>query len=276
MIKKLLSPLSLLFLAGSVLVACDSSGPGTDEDPGSEDPAGTPSVILVTPSEMTIEEGSTQQFTAEVKDAQDNTLEGVSVSWESDNEAVATIDSDGRADGVAEGTAEITASAESVSGSAMLTIEASGGTSEPSGSWEKLDGGLNSSVSALTIDADGNVVAGGRFTKTGDGSETEVNGVARWNGSSWEAIGSGFSDALNNPVGILKVDANGDLIAGGGISQLGDGSFTSVDHIARWNGSSWAPIGGGFNRGVGALIVDPNGDLIAGGSFEVESLILCN
>ena len=271
MTKELFFPLFLLLLAGSVLVACDSSGPGTDEDPGPDDSAGIPNTILVTPSEATIGEGSTQQFTAEVKDAQDNTLEGISVIWESANEAVAVIDSDGQAEGMAGGTAAITASAESVRGTAVLTIEASGGTSEPGKSWESLDRGFNAYVHALTVDANGNLVAGGRFTQTGGSSGTVLNGIARWNGSSWEPIGSGFNDPLDNPVEALITDSNGDLIAGGTIDQVGDGSFTSVNHIARWDGSSWKPMDEGFNRGVRALIVGSNGGLIAGGSFETVS-----
>src|SRR5207247_1980432 len=37
--------------------------------------------------------------------------------------------------------------------------------------------------------------------------------------------------------------------------------------IARWNGSTWAPLGTGMLDHVRALAVLPNGDLVAGGYF---------
>jgi hypothetical protein len=56
---------------------------------------------------------------------------------------------------------------------------------------------------------------------------------------------------------------NGDLVAGGAFTTAGG---VSANRIARWNGSSWAPLGSGAAE-VLALAVLPNGDLVAGGNF---------
>jgi trimeric autotransporter adhesin len=64
---------------------------------------------------------------------------------------------------------------------------------------------------------------------------------------------------------------NGSLIAGGDFT-LSDS--TGVDHVARWNGSRWEPLGTGLGpsclgwRAVSAF-ADYNGDLAVGGSFII-------
>jgi hypothetical protein len=78
-----------------------------------------------------------------------------------------------------------------------------------------------------------------------------ANYIARWNGISWSALGSG----LGNHVYALTVLPNGDVVAGGYFG------------IARWNGASWSALGSGTNDYVLALAVLPNGDVAAGGPF---------
>jgi hypothetical protein len=57
---------------------------------------------------------------------------------------------------------------------------------------------------------------------------------------------------------------NGDLIAGGGFTTAGG---MSANRIARWDGSTWHPLGSGISReGVAALTLH-DGQLVAGGGF---------
>ena len=59
--------------------------------------------------------------------------------------------------------------------------------------------------------------------------------------------------------------SNGDLIVGGQF-VVADASVTN--RIARWNGTTWSPLGAGIDDGtVSALAQLQNGDLIAGGQF---------
>ena len=47
------------------------------------------------------------------------------------------------------------------------------------------------SVSALAVDGDGNLYAGGCFTTAGG---TAANYIAQWDGAAWSPLGSGMGD----------------------------------------------------------------------------------
>lgn len=68
---------------------------------------------------------------------------------------------------------------------------------------------------------------------------------------------------------------NGDVVAGGSFRNA-DG--TVVDHIARWNGVAWSPVGSGMTASGSVLCLTrmPNGDLVAGGTFLVAGGVACN
>ncbi|MFQ5499393.1 MAG: hypothetical protein ACE5FH_06950, partial [Candidatus Zixiibacteriota bacterium] len=71
-----------------------------------------------------------------------------------------------------------------------------------------------------------------------------------------------FDSSLSGNVWALTV-YNSELIAGGDFITAGG---DTVNHIARWDGSNWHPLGLGMNGFVHALAVY-QGELIAGGSF---------
>ncbi|MEB3214320.1 MAG: hypothetical protein VKL39_23425, partial [Leptolyngbyaceae bacterium] len=89
-------------------------------------------------------------------------------------------------------------------------------------------------VSALAFDNDGNLYAGGSFTVAGG---ITVNRIAKWDGSSWSALGSGVNIGVNNSVNALAFDNNGNLYAGGSFTVAGG---ITVNRIAKWDGSSWS------------------------------------
>jgi hypothetical protein len=74
---------------------------------------------------------------------------------------------------------------------------------------------------------------------------------------------------LNGNVYAMANMPNGDLIVGGAFTS--DGAGHAVLHVARFDGSTWEPVGEGLNGTVRALLVLPSGELIAGGSFSVSS-----
>src|SRR5262249_51824916 len=59
----------------------------------------------------------------------------------------------------------------------------------------------------------------------------------------------------NALVSALAVFPNGDVVAGGDFDAAGNVRTTA---IARWNGSTWSPLGTGTNSEVSALVVLPN------------------
>ncbi|MGH7243925.1 MAG: immunoglobulin domain-containing protein [Phycisphaerales bacterium] len=123
--------------------------------------------------------------------------------------------------------------------------------------WSAMGPGLNDQVDALTVMANGDLIAGGKFTQAGGAS---LNHIARWNGTVWSAIGTG----TDNEVRGLFTMPNGDLMAGGTFVHAGGVAATRV---ARWNGSIWSAMGSGFGADVLAFTIW-NGDLIAGGVFS--------
>lgn len=93
--------------------------------------------ITITPANSTIAVNGTQQYMATAKDSNGNTLSGVTYTWTSSSNSVATVNANGLATGVAAGTTMITASVTYSGGiygmgttitsnSATLTVTAAG------------------------------------------------------------------------------------------------------------------------------------------------------
>src|SRR5207244_2405835 len=100
--------------------------------------------------------------------------------------------------------------------------------------------------------------------KTAGGSA--ANYIAKWNGSSWSALGSGMDSS------VLTLAVSGsDLYAGGWFTAAGG---NTVNYVARWNGGSWSALASvmydmvfaGMDGGVHALAVSGS-DLYVGGTF---------
>jgi trimeric autotransporter adhesin len=108
---------------------------------------------------------------------------------------------------------------------------------------------------------------GGEFTHAGS---LPVNRIARWDGSSWSALGSGF----DGPVEALAVHDDG---GGGGPALYAAGGFETAggipaDGVARWNGASWSGLPAGLSKNASCLIVFDDGGgpaLYAGGYLDI-------
>jgi hypothetical protein len=98
--------------------------------------------------------------------------------------------------------------------------------------------------------------AGGDFSTAGG---VAANFIAKWNGSSWSALGSGM-----NSVVYCLASQGSTLIAGGAFTAAG--GVANTTYIARWDGSVWAALGSGTNSTVKALVANGT-DLYAGGVF---------
>ncbi|HLF25999.1 MAG TPA: hypothetical protein VJG32_06665 [Anaerolineae bacterium] len=126
--------------------------------------------------------------------------------------------------------------------------------------------GANGNVYATLVDGDGNLYIGGDFTTAGS---VPVNRIARWNGSSWSALGAGVS----HPVRALALGGDGSLYAGGDFTTAGG---VSASRIAKWDGSSWSALGTGMNGAVNALVMDGSGNVYAGGDFTTAGGVSAN
>lgn len=109
-----------LALAG-LLAAC-----GGDAGTGPDGSDGTVATVIVTPAADTLAEGDTTRLSAEALDANDNTVEDASFSWDSDDTSVATVDSTGLVTAQGAGRARISATAEQVADTAEVDVKCSG------------------------------------------------------------------------------------------------------------------------------------------------------
>lgn len=151
-------------------------------------------------------------------------------------------------------------------------------------SWEALGLGLNGNIAATApvmfphqmLVHNDELYIGGNFKNAGG---MEVNGIAKWDGSNWSALGAGF----NNTVYSISV-FNNEIIAGGSFTES-DG--TTLNRIAKWDGASWVPLDFGFTQSstndfifVHTLKVIDNVLYIGGGLKEIEysdnSTEVCN
>lgn len=109
--------------------------------------------------------------------------------------------------------------------------------------------------------------AGGDFGSVGGVSASRV---ARWDGATWTALGSGADATVR---ALLSFDD------GGGNALYAAGDFGTIDGtaaagVARWNGSSWSAVGAGLPGGARALGIYDDGtgaSLYAGGDFNLGS-----
>jgi hypothetical protein len=89
-------------------------------------------------------------------------------------------------------------------------------------------------MKAIAVDGN-NVYVGGAFTTAGG---ITVNHIARWDGNTWHAMGSGTSGTVN----AIAVQGQNVYIGG----QFIYASNQVVNLIARWDGSTWQPLGSGL------------------------------
>jgi hypothetical protein len=138
--------------------------------------------------------------------------------------------------------------------------------------WSPLGSGLNEFPSALAISGT-DLYAGGRFVTAGG---TTVNGIAKWNGTSWVALGSGVTVAGGSGwVHALAVSGS-TVYVGGRFTSAGG---VSVNHIARWNGSSWSTMGAGVAGGESTRVYSlavAGSTVYAGGDFTTAGGVTVN
>jgi hypothetical protein len=124
--------------------------------------------------------------------------------------------------------------------------------------------GADSDVYAIAVDASGNVFVGGDFAVIGT---IVANGMAKWNGSAWSALGAG----MDSNVYALAVTGT-TLYAGGSFINAG---AVAATNIAKWNGSAWSALGKGTDSYVYALAVSGT-TLYAGGDFANAGGVAAN
>jgi hypothetical protein len=102
--------------------------------------------------------------------------------------------------------------------------------------WTAMGTGMDDYVDAVAYDTVNNILYAGGWFKTAGGVAAKL--VAKWDGSSWSAVGTGL-----------------------------DG--VAVNGLAMWNRTAWSSVGNGISGGVTAFAYDKTNDLLyAGGAFD--------
>jgi trimeric autotransporter adhesin len=133
--------------------------------------------------------------------------------------------------------------------------------------WSRLGAGIETNCAGfcggagamVTLGTD--LYVGGAFTIAGGGS---ANHIARWNGTSWSALGSGMGGTFGGTFVAGLATLGSDVFAGGQFSTAGG---VAVNNIARWNGTTWSALGSGITGGFVTSIVTLGSDLYIGGNF---------
>jgi uncharacterized repeat protein (TIGR02543 family) len=130
--------------------------------------------------------------------------------------------------------------------------------------WSALGSGLGggtgyygTNVTALAVSGT-DLYVGGDFTTAGGNA---ANYIAKWNGSTWSALGSGVNGGLSYTIVYALAVSGSDLYVGGEFTTAGG---SEANNIAKWDGSTWSTLGGDFlDYPVSALAVSDT-DLYVG------------
>lgn len=125
-----------------------------------------------------------------------------------------------------------------------------------------MTGGGVSSIAVIGTD----VYVAGNFNAVGG---VPASRIAKWNGSSWTALGTGIPPNPSTNYEIKLAVAGSDLIVAGDFTEAGG---VPVNRIAKWDGSSWSPMGSGLNGRYGQwtvakALISAGSDIYVGGDF---------
>jgi hypothetical protein len=134
--------------------------------------------------------------------------------------------------------------------------------------WSPLGAGLTGypypQADAMTV-WNNKLIVTGEFDNAGN---VAAANIAAWDGANWSALGGGLTGPTLSGYAWVFIYAlgtyNGDLIAAGDFSTA-DGAV-ATNGVARWNGTSWSPLGSGVDNLADALAV-VGSDLYVGGVF---------
>src|SRR5690606_30293881 len=118
--------------------------------------------------------------------------------------------------------------------------------------------GFGARVSAFAKANDGTVYVGGTFTHLGG---TAASNVARYADGTFSAL----ADGLPGWGYALTLDNEGNVYAGG---WLVDDDIGGDNHLMRWHGEAWEPLGPALGGEILALAFSSDGTDVVGGSFS--------
>ena len=254
----------------------------------------SPDSVAVLPAEATIAAlGDTLRLAAEAFDANGRAVAGAEFSWESSDDAVATVDGSGLVTAAGNGTVTITASAGGASGAAVVTVMQSPGSVAVLPAEATIAAlGDTLRLAAEAFDANGRAVAGAEFswessddavaTVDGSGLVTAAgNGTATITASAGGASGAAVVTVMQE-VSAVAVTPAADTIAPGDTLRLAAEAYDANEQRVAGAAFAWSSSdasvatvdGSGLVTGVGegmARIAAAVGDIRATSQITVEN-----
>ena len=131
----------------------------------------------------------------------------------------------------------------------------------------------NASVTALAIQGDGKIIAGGTFTIVQSDSQTLIatrNFIVRLDSAG--KVEAGFDPGFNGAVNVVVAQPNGQIVVGGSFSTVqpsGGGAAVARNNIARVNSDGAIDLGFDplASGAVTTLALQPDGGILLGGVF---------
>lgn len=135
--------------------------------------------------------------------------------------------------------------------------------------WVSIGNGnyFNDNVRAIAVDSKGTLYAGGGFGgySAWTNLTTPAWGVAKFNGTTWEPLGSGIAGSEKS-IASLQFKNDDTLLVGGSFTNAGG---TGSNYFAFWTGSKWSGFdNSGVDNRVFASINSADSGLIIGGEFS--------
>lgn len=137
------------------------------------------------------------------------------------------------------------------------------------GAWIDI-GPADAAVRSMTLGLDGYVYIGGDFTGISTFSSNKVI-AHKYPTGGFKDVGFASSTPSGCKVYALATLPDGRIVAGGDFSVI---NGQSVNYVAAYNGTSWGPLGNGFNNTVIKLAVNSaTGELYALGWFTFSGTV---
>jgi hypothetical protein len=141
--------------------------------------------------------------------------------------------------------------------------------------WQPVGGGLVGAYSNAIKSFNGDLIAAGYFDSAAGVAGS--NKLARWDGTQWNSMDAQSSSFLNSMWDLEVFDdgVTGEqlYIAGNYLDLNGQ---PALDHIAKWDGSTYTPVGGTIGGAVPLIVLDLHvsdldgtNKLYAGGRFQI-------
>jgi len=116
----------------------------------------------------------------------------------------------------------------------------------------------------------------GKFRNAGD---VQCNSIAKWNGSTWSALGSGLTQSNGNEGYSYYLLMNGSYLYVAGNFRNAGG--VTCNSISKWNGSTWSALGSGLTESNGTpgyayYLLMNRSDLYVAGEFLRAGGVTCN